>query len=389
MLFALPFLGVAVVTGGLAVRELSNVREASHWMEVPALILEAELEEHHGDSTTYRAVARYRYEVDGASFESTRLGWSSGRDNIGTWQQDRHRELVRARDEGRTLPARVNPAHPEEAILFPALRVGLVFFYGVFVLTFGGGSLAMLVAGLRLRRRQRLLDAAPPEAPWMARADWAAGLITSASRQQAAFAVLFATFWNLIAWPIVLLNGGDILRRGGGALMAFLFPVVGLALAAWALREIRAAQRYGKAVFQMAAVPGVLGGRLAGLIRLPDTARPEAGFLITLRCVRSYRSGKHSRTEVLWTNERRLDVESLPLVDVGHALPVLFALPYDQPASGAWDGRGSIAWHLHVKGQQPGVDVDLMFEVPVFKTAESRPDFVLDERPIEAFEAKA
>jgi hypothetical protein len=389
ILFALPLVAVGLFMGGLTVRTLHRAQAMEHWMEVPVVVHETALVERRGDdSTTYRVTARYTYEVDGRSYEGTRVGLQSGSDNIGNWHQQRYRELLAARDGQRQLTCRVNPGQPADAILFPKVRTGMVIFYLAFALVFGGAGLGMVVAGLRAWRRRNDAAAAPPEEPWRARKDWAEGLITSTNRAEAWGLTIMAVIWNTVAWLVAGLIGRDLMRQGGPAYLFLLFPVVGVILIGVAVRFQLVARRYGRAVFQMASVPGVLGGRLAGLIRLPEAARPPDGFVVTVQCQRTRRSGKNTHTTVVWQDERRINPEALPLVDVGQVIPVLFALPYALPSSEEWNQGGSITWRLEVKGRQPGVDVAVGFVIPVFLTRDSKPDFVLDEKPIAAFEAK-
>ena len=384
-LFALPFLGFGLFMTGLIARTLMRASEMSHWPQESALLEEVQLAESHGDSTTYAVEARYRYTVNGEAHVGTRVGLHTGKDNIGSWQQDTYRELSRARDARQPVPCFVNPANPADAILFPEIRFNMMIFYGLFAVVFGGAGIGMLIAAQRVRQAKKNESEAPPDAPWMSQPEWASGVIKSGNKAQAVFLVVFALFWNLISWSALIFNGAHIFRQVGGAFFILFFPVIGLAVGAWAIREVRVFRRYGKAVFQMASVPGVLGGRLAGLVRLPGEAHPDEFFKINVLCERTYSSGKSSNTEILWKDERKLDPDAVPAGDQGPVLPVLFALPYDKPESGAWFNRGRITWRLCVKGKQPGVDVDLSFVIPVFQTPASRADFHLDEKSIAAY----
>lgn len=389
LFLAIPFLGVGLFMGWLAWHTVQRGRAIQDWVERPARILEAGLREKQGDdSTTYQVTARYAYEVDGRSYQGTRVGLHRGSDNIGSWHQEKYAVLQEARAGQRALTCRVNPADPDEAILFPEVRRGMVLFYMLFAVVFGGAGTGLLIGGWASVRQQRYAAAAPVDQPWRQRRDWAEGMIRSNARLEAWILAFTALIWNGIAWPICLTMGGTLLRNRGPALLFFLFPVLGLVVAAVAVRHLLVARRYGRAVFQMAPVPGVLGGRLAGLIRLPESARPPDGFEVTVKCQRTTHQGKHTSTTTLWEDRRRLDPEVLPLVDTGQALPVLFALPYTLPPSLAWEGSGTIRWWLDVKGRQPGVDVVVKFEIPVFQTAASRQDFVLDESSISAYEMK-
>ena len=71
----------------------------------------------------------------------------------------------------------VNPAQPDQALLYRDLRWETLAFQTMFVLIFGGIGFGMLVGGLLARGKQKVeaaLAAAHPEAPWMWRRDWAA-----------------------------------------------------------------------------------------------------------------------------------------------------------------------------------------------------------------------
>ncbi|MEO7403995.1 MAG: hypothetical protein ABIU95_10035 [Burkholderiales bacterium] len=62
------------------------------------------------------------------------------------------------------------------------------------------------------------------------------------------------------------------------------------------------------------------------------------------------------------------------------AIPVLFAIPYESMESSRANSTRNISWLLDIWAKVPGVDYSAQFEVPVFKTNDSRRDFQLDER---------
>lgn len=107
----------------------------SHWPETPARLLEARLEEHDGDdSTTWKATARYTYEVAGQAYEGTRVGLHSGSDNIGRWQRTTGDLLERKLQAGEPVACRYNPANPAESILFPRVRASMLWFHALFAI---------------------------------------------------------------------------------------------------------------------------------------------------------------------------------------------------------------------------------------------------------------
>ena len=351
------------------------------WEPVQAELLEHDLRVNRGDnSTTYEATARYRYTVDGRIYESTRVGISVGSDNLGSWQQERFADLQQAAVSGGRITAYVNPANPSVAVLFPEKRAAMLWIMGGFGVVFGAvglgvffGGLAGLLRGGASRKREREF----PNEPWRWRADWEGRAIKAKNRSAAVGALVFALFWSGfvgVAFAAALANRGHVAVPAWIILSVFLLS--GIGLLAWAIRELRVARRYGDAVFHMASVPGVLGGKLAGVVAVPAYAEPYEAYDVEIACEQTVRHGKNTRTETLWKDARRLDPAKLPAKVDGVQVPVLFALPHDLPSS-----EGNVKWHLRVRGKQAGPDLDLRFDVPVYYTSESRPDFTLDEAP--------
>lgn len=86
LLFAIPFLGAGIFVGVKPmVTMLLDWQSAKNWQPVPATILSSKLKSSRGkNSTTYRALATYRYQVGGRSYEASRIGLLDGdADNIG------------------------------------------------------------------------------------------------------------------------------------------------------------------------------------------------------------------------------------------------------------------------------------------------------------------
>ena len=114
-----------------------------------------------------------------------RVGLGSGPDNIGSFQQDAHRQLSEYQKSGRLFRCYVNPARPADAILYRDLRWELFVFKQMLALAFGGAGFGMLGLGvvrfLKVRDSQALA-VANPDAPWLWKRDWADGKIISSSK---------------------------------------------------------------------------------------------------------------------------------------------------------------------------------------------------------------
>ena len=309
--FSLPFAGVGVFMAVLLVRSLLAQDEMKSWAKVPATVLESELETHRGDdSTTYEVTARYRYSFERQEYTGTRVGLSTGADNFGSYQQDWAAKLKQHQSSGEPLPAYVDPNNPVDAILDRKLRISMLLFHGLFALVFGGVGFGLLFGswlGGKKVKQATALEAQYPDEPWNWRADWASGKLESDTRAGLWVSIGFATFWNLVSSPVLFVLNDELAKGNYMILIALVFPLVGLGLIIWALRSILVYRRYGRTVLHLAEVPGVIGGRLTGAIKLTTRLEPEDGFALTFSCVRITvtGSGKHQSTQrnILWQQQ--------------------------------------------------------------------------------------
>jgi hypothetical protein len=394
-LFSLPFAGVGVFMLYLSVSTIGQSRQAATWDETPCEILSVELKVSSGsDSTSYKCVARFAYRYDGQDYESDRVSFSKGSDNIGSFQQDCFNAINSRRKSG-TMACYVNPEMPREAVIFPAIRWGMMGFYMIFVLAFGGVGFGMLifgVFGLRTKKKEDKSRLANPDQPWLWKPAWESGIIKACDKAGMIAALCFALFWNVISFPIGFMAFTDgFLKQGEkGALVGLLFPFVGVFLIIWAVYAVLKYRKYGATTLQLASVPGVVGGKLAGIIHVPVHVVPEDGFSLRLACIHHYvtGSGKHRNThdDVVWEDSRLLAGELLETDHTRTALPVLFAVPFDARESSPDVGNDGIIWRVEAKAKTRGIDFSTKFDVPVFKTEESSPDFVLDDSSVRAYE---
>ncbi len=386
MIFGLPFFLVGLFVLGLAVRHLWDAYRIESWEPVPMTILSAELEVHHGDdSTSYQAVATYRYTWQEREYTGERVGLSSGGDNIGSWQQQKARILEDKAATGEPVRGLVNPENPREAILFPEIRWGhFALMFGV-GLVFGSVGLGLLVWGTlqaKTGKKTREQAGKHPHEPWKWREDWSTGRIESSDKTGFILILVMAFIWNALSWPAVIavFMKEEPLKV---LLLVGIFPLVGLFLLAGAIYQGVRHLKYGKSIFEMGSVPGVIGGRLSGMVQTRVGLRPEEGFHVTLSCVRRERSGSgnnRSTTErILWQNSRVIRKDAMAHDRSRSAIPILFAIPYDQPPSDPEGGHLGVFWRLEVRAKVPGVDYATQFTVPVFKTEDSDPEFQVDE----------
>jgi hypothetical protein len=352
------------------------------WREVPAVIEHVKLVRSR-DEDTHKVEAKYRYAIAGKAYTSERVALYGQFDNIGSFQKDTYALLKRHHDRGIPFRAYVNPRDPADGILFRELRLLFLVFQSIFVVGFGGVGFGLMTYSVLQRRKQKraaVLAEEFPEKPWRWRDDWADGRIAANTRAALLIFTAFAALWNLMSWLFTALWLDDREAWPSFSWLFLLFPAIGVAMLAGVVYLWRRVVKYGRSVLHLAETPGVAGGKLAGVVRIPRRIEPPDGFLVRLKSIRKESDGEGTSERLLWQDEQRI---ARPLATENPeetAVPFAFAIPYDAPPTTPPTERGDpVLWRLEVSADVPGVDYKATFEVPVFQTAASRPDFQLDE----------
>ena len=376
-LFSIPFASVGLVMSFIVLRNLWTWATVQQWVETPATLLKAEAELHRGDdSDSYKAVARYRYTVAGREYVSDRVAIHGGADNVGDYQLEKGRLLAEKFDAGESIPCYVDPDDPARAILFRDLRPGLVVFKMAFATIFGAIGYGMLGAtwyDYRSEQSRRRLSAQFPDKPWKWRPEWNQRRIPAKNRSMLAIAVGIALFWNLLsvsAFAAAVISGEP---NWWQTLLIGIFPAIGLTLATWAGKLWLRRMRWGESSLELAASPGVIGGPLAGFIRVPARIEPAGGFDLRLECIQQVEKvgsdgDPTTDSQTIWERENWITRELFDRSGDQTIIPVQFLVPYSQPPSAA-----DVEWRLTVAAKTTGVDYHAQFDVPVFKTDASSP----------------
>jgi hypothetical protein len=238
------------------------------------------------------------------------------------------------------------------------------------------GGLIALIFGISAKKHalKTIPAKANDEKPWLKRKDWADGRITSSSRKAVLLLWIFVAFWCAASAAISLAVVPQQLHQGNhAALIAMIFPVIGLAMIFFALNTTLKWRKFGQSIFEMAAVPTAPGGTLEGEIQVGGKLQPQHGLHLRLSCVRRATSGSgnnRSTTEkILWQDEKWLRAD-LPQTDLNATgIPVFFRLPDNLPESTVSIGDG-IHWRLEAAATLRGPNFHAAFEVPVFKLPE-------------------
>lgn len=243
----------------------------------------------------------------------------------------------------------------------------------------------------RMRKGNR--QGTEDEPPWLRDREWRAGVIRSGGRRPFVTVAIMALVWNALSAPgvAVLVRGVRLRQADEDTWFALPFVLAGWGLLGYALYLFRRWRKHGTCVFTMESVPGVIGGRLAGVIHVPTRVRPEVGFTLRLSCIRLTVArgapGRHghcanSVEEVLWRKSIDLRDELVSAAQGQTAIPVLFHIPYGLPSAGKVATNISVRWCLEVGAATPGIDFAAAFDVPVFVTPQSSPTAVEDASPV-------
>ena len=374
-LFALPFFGVGAWMGYSIGANLADAWQMKQWEPVQGTLLRGGYETHSGDdSNTYEANAEYTYDFGGQRYTNDRVAIASGADNIGDYQQDMGRYLSGVRSRGERIVVYVNPDKPSEAIIDRSLRWGLTGFKSIFLFTFGGVGLGLIIFVLRAAKEKDLSAPEYRDRPWLANEQWQSAVLKSNSKAAMWGGWAFAAFWNLVAAPLPFVIYTEVTEKNNmPALLGLLFPLVGIGLITWAVKRTLEWNRFGPAPVTLDPFPGSIGGHVGGTIDVKVSYDARAKFSLTLTNLHSYVSGSgknRSRKESPEWQDTQLAHASSGAT--GSWLSFRFDVPQNLSESDADRSEDSYyIWRLNLKAELPGVDIDRNYEIPVYATGEN------------------
>ena len=270
---------------------------------------------------------------------------------------------------------------------FGQAELRTVLFSGLFGLVFGGVGLGIILMALKGNKSSQQVDeqkSRHPDKPWLWRKDWASGLIQDSNRSSLSYTWFFAVSWNLISAPLSLmvLPREVLQNRNYPALFGLLFPLVGAGLLIWAIRATLRWKKFGTSVLELETLPGVIGSHLKGLLQTRTALLPEEGLSLKLTCINRTVSGsgknRSVNEKILWRERQVISKYRIEARVQGSFIPFTFEIPYHAKETDRTNMDNSILWFVDAAASVPGVDYGAQFEVPLFRTSESDPDFEPD-----------
>jgi hypothetical protein len=413
LLFGLIFsAGGYFILAETALPMWENWQRAQDWQPASARLLSFSA----ADNETS---ALYRYDFGGGTYQSTGVGISSFKDNIGSYHRDMQAYLLQIQHNGGILPVWVNPLDPSEAVIDRAMRWGLFAMTSGFCSIFLLIGLGIIYASLRSsnttsdRRRPSLMKMrntwqqaqksgatdlgfveftqqhfAEPEAAgeseadlvtpaqWQSRKGWENAQVKSNAGKGVLFFWFFTLVWNAISTPVAFTLPGELHGDNYLALIVLLFPLVGLFLLFKAIKLTLEYRHFGKVTYSMDPYPGAIGGHIGGQVQVKNLdfkrASEARSLAVKVECVYSYMSGSgknRSRRETIkWAEQGQ------PRVDNAHkgtSLAFRFDIPEGLPAADVEQSGAYHFWRLSVDADIPGIDLSRSYNIPVFATGET------------------
>jgi hypothetical protein len=346
VVFALVF-AIGFGAGGVfGIRNLSNQLDgwwqARSWQSTSATVLDTSLKVTSGEDTLYQVTARYRYLVDGASYEGNRVGFSRGSDSVGEWQRDHYDQLYAAMIQNRSIIVWFDPENPEHSVVDRNIRWNMLVFSIPFATLFPLISLGAIFVLFRTLTAKTTEPGLDPNGP----------VIRSDAKQSVLTLWGFATFWGLIAFPLGFLIIPELFGKSLSWLVVAIFPLVGLGLIWAAITRTVRLFRNGSASIALTPLQPRVGEAVS--VRAVFDRAPRTGdYQFALICEKVDSRGEGTSRETIWEQERSAQ-------NVGTHLACMFHppedLPASQPVSSVW-----IRWRVRLRF--PGAKDEREFDI--------------------------
>lgn len=230
-----------------------------------------------------------------------------------------------------------------------------------------------------------------PDEPWLWRKDWAERRIQLSNRSAVYATVAIVGFYLALVVPMCVAMA-EIKNASMTYSFLGLFTLIQLGF----FRLLWMNRVWNRSELKLETLPGVIGGPFAGVVTIPELFPTDTPFRVTLRChSTSKRSNRGPMdTQILWQDQQ---IISKCLAAGRTEIPVRFAIPFDCEPTGSeilggptWIAptakvREHISWTLSVMLKREGDTREAKFEVPVFKTEASSPQYKEEPTLIEPY----
>lgn len=345
--------------------------QAENWQEHYATINNVEQIISYDDegSATYGVKGKFSYTYNQQPHQSSQFSFVTGTDNIGSYQQDLYSALNAQHQANQQIKIYVNPAQPSEAVYDKNIRWGLFAFHSMFLLAFGGVGIGAMFGGRFIKKeskKEKELQTLYPNQPWKWKNEWHSNRINYDNKVGFWAVGIFALIWNLISTPTsIMVLTSFTETKDYFSLLVLLFPLVGLFMIGLTFYVWRSGKKFAGSFLEIDSIPLKIGELNRGHISVPANAMLDDEVLITISCIRTIKRNDDKDIDILWQSNQRV----MPQAGINDALESHFSfhIPGDLPESNDQNARKKIHWEIKVEQELKGVDLNLIYEAPVFK----------------------
>ncbi len=391
LLFAIPFSFGGIFFGIAGIASTSyQWFQTRNWQAVEAHVISAELksQSHSEGGVTYRVVANYRYQFNGAEHIGKRIGLDSmGFDSVSDWHQQHYARLNAAKNNDTPISIWVNPQKPEQSVVDRDIRWQIMLFRLPFAILFTLVGLAAFVMAWRIIRNRDLdvalgnkNDVPDGKTWWQAEKMWRKGHIASETKLGVFGAWLVSLVWGSIAFTVpavfIVKDAVPLLVK----LLLLLLPLIGLWMIWRAILATIEWRRYGELKLVLTPFPALLNHKMSARIDLPGHKLSGAVYDIDLICQNVDDRGDESTKRNLWQKSLRAQANT----NSGQTrLEFSFDVPENFPPSEPTDPVYH-RWEVHVRCDQAGAKLDQHFTIPVLKQTSATPASATPSLPLAA-----
>lgn len=300
-----------VIGGGHFVPGLIGWWQTQSWEEVPCKIVYAHLYESHSGKGGQRMTAQalYNYEAGGKQRRGRRVSLIPDAGSASGYQAIIHAKLRHHEVTGEPLRCLVNPADPEDTVLFNDLRWELLLVWSALLVFFPWIGFQVLVetwATISASRSRTSLSQQYPGQPWRWKREWSGTTITASP--DGLWQAVMSGLWLIVVYvPLAAaVVVSDTMSTEPESVLVF-FP---LAIIAWPLvyvwRRLRARRIMGAVTLTPASWQMSPGDKLQGHLHFSKPLPQSTQLLLNARCLREVprTRQRHSTpwTQTLWEN---------------------------------------------------------------------------------------
>ena len=395
-------IGSAFIFGGVqialdtAIPTYQSWQNMQSWQPASALLLDAS----YGSN---QVKARYIYTIDGLEYENNRVSVSLFNDNIGDYQTEMATQLQHAKKNYHAIGIWYKPDEPSHSVIDKNMRWGLFSLISAFCSLFILIGLLIIFASIKTSNKKSSSRNRPSlsqfrqqwkqtqsndqhqfekQSPinqsnnstqalqlWLNKKQWRKQPLRSDAKKNIWAIWLFAIFWTAISSPVLFVLPEELNKQNYAALIALLFPLVGLFLFYKAWKMTLEWRRFGVIELNLDPYPGSIGGHVGGVLLLKNKATFNAQFKIELQCIYSYISGNSNnrsrRKNIKWAE---VGFAKKVLAANGLQLKFRFDVPDNLPEADVEQQGDYYFWQLKLSADLPGTDLNRSYNIPVFKT---------------------